>query len=478
MPARLRAILASISALFVVLLTIGLVAAFGTTSWQADGVEVCTYTRGQYNPQIVSDGEGGAIIAWWDSREVVSDIYAQRVYSDGTPAWAADGVSLCTAVDYQSYLQLAPDGAGGAVAIWHDYRNTTSSHLYAQRVDADGNTLWYTDGLAICTASGGHDQPQIAFDGVDGAVMTWHDGRGGDADIYAQRVDADGNTLWYTDGVTLCSASYNQWNAQIVSDGDGGAIVAWRDYRGQNTDIYAQRVDSNGDMVWTTNGISLSVSSASQGNPRIVSDGAQGAIVVWSESADGGEDIYAQRVHGDGTTLWTLNGVSLCVASGEQTDPQIVSDGEGGGIVTWMDWRGPDYDIYAQRVYSDGTPAWTADGISVTVASEDQSNPQIAPDGSGGAFVTWTDYRDDDDGDIRAQRLDANGNLLWQAEGVIVCSSPRDQQNPTIVFDGSGSAIVTWEDDRDYSNDIYAQRVGDLIPTDFVYLPLAVKNYQ
>jgi len=47
---------------------------------------------------------------------------------------------------------------------------------------------------------------------------------------------------------------------------------------------------------------------------------------------------------------WLYNGVALCTASGDQQHPAIVSDGSGGAIVTWMDSRSGNLDIYAQRV--------------------------------------------------------------------------------------------------------------------------------
>ena len=62
-----------------------------------------------------------------------------------------------------------------------------------------------------------------------------------------------------TVNVPLCTAGGNQYNARVSSDGAGGAIVAWHDRRtGSNADIYAQRVDASGTVLWTTNGVALS----------------------------------------------------------------------------------------------------------------------------------------------------------------------------------------------------------------------------
>jgi hypothetical protein len=56
-------------------------------------------------------------------------------------------------------------------------------------------------------------------------------------------------------------------------------------------------------------------------------------------------------VDASGTPQWTANGVALCTAANNQYTPTIVSDGAGGAIVTWPDLRSGTYlDIYAQRV--------------------------------------------------------------------------------------------------------------------------------
>jgi len=71
---------------------------------------------------------------------------------------------------------------------------------------------WTTNGVSICTASGGQSYPKILSDGLGGAIITWQDSRSGNYDIYAQRVSSTGVVLWTTNGVSICTASGDQWN--------------------------------------------------------------------------------------------------------------------------------------------------------------------------------------------------------------------------------------------------------------------------
>ena len=88
----------------------------------------------------------------------------------------------------------------------------------------------------------------------------------------------------------------------------------------------------------------------------------------------------------------------------------MVSDGQGGGIVVWYDFRsGTNSDIYAQRVNGAGLVQWTVDGVAICTAVGDQLVPQIIADGSGGAIMVWEDRRSDVSPDIFAQGISAGG---------------------------------------------------------------------
>jgi hypothetical protein len=446
--------------------------------WQLNGGPLCTAVFNQKLPMIVSDGAGGAIVAWYDGRSGNNYIiYAQRLNAAGVPQWTADGVALCSVGGAQFDAgdlgtAIVSDGAGGAIVTWSDDRNGITD-IYTQRVSAAGVLQWAADGVALCSNPSDQNHATIASDGAGGAIVTWEDYRNSStpnfqSDIYAQRITAAGVPQWTADGVALCTNPSYQVSPRIASDGVGGAIVTWSDQRRNfpGTDIYAQRVSAAGAPQWTADGVALCPAAEGQVHPRIVSDGAGGAIVAWADSRSSNPsiDIYAQRVSAAGVLQWTLGGVALCTTAANQVT--IASDGAGGAIVTWQDYRsGTNYDIYAQRVDAAGAPQWTADGVALCTAASDQSNPTIALDGAGGAVVSWQDSRSGAEvpDDIYAQRVSATGARQWTADGVALCTVGGLQIYPTIVSDGAGGAIVTWEDARSgvlYPSDIYAQRLS------------------
>ncbi|MEW6553779.1 MAG: hypothetical protein AB1384_05785, partial [Actinomycetota bacterium] len=229
--------------------------------WTPDGVGIRTAAaNGAGSPQIVSDGAGGAVITWEDGRRGINDIYAQRVDASGTPQWTVDGVGIRTAAaNTAGSPQLVPDGFGGAIVTWHDYRSGSKYDIYARRVDASGTSLWTSDGVGVRTAAANSAEfPRITPDGSGGAIITWQDYRSGKWDIYAQRVNASGTPLWTADGVGIRTAAAGSTDyPQITSDGSGGAIITWQDYRSGKWDIYAQRVNASGTPQWTADGVGI-----------------------------------------------------------------------------------------------------------------------------------------------------------------------------------------------------------------------------
>jgi predicted lipoprotein with Yx(FWY)xxD motif len=331
---------------------------------------------------------------------------------------------------------------------------------------------WSTDptvNTPICTAANNQGYPTIVSDGAGGAIITWWDLRGGTNydDIYAQRINAEGIVQWTTDGVSICTAVSVQEDPKIVSDGVGGAIITWIDHRSGNFDIYAQRINAEGKVQWTTDGVPISTPVNDQYFPTIVSDEAGGAIITWNDYRSGRgpgySDIYAQRINAAGVVRWTANGVPISTAVNDQEHPTIVGDSAGGAIITWHDYRsGMGADIYAQRINAEGKVQWTADGVPICTDANIQLTPTITNDGAGGAIITWKDYRDSTGySDIYAQRINAAGEVQWTADGVPISTAANDQDYPTIVSDGTGSAIITWMDWRSGSHwEIYAQRIN------------------
>ena len=427
---------------------------------QSPGNPVSIAGNYQTNPAVTSDGSGGTIVTWQDNRSGKYEIYAQRMNGDGNALWTINGVPVCQQ-DSNFKPMIVSDGSGGAIIAWQSYRGSATADIYAQRINSSGNIMWSINGLPVCVVVFEQDTISMVSDGLGGAILTWQDYRSnnGFADIYAQRINPAGTMIWTANGVNICNQAASQRGPKIIGDGSGGAFITWFDNRAGNYDIYSQRVGAAGAVQWATNGVATCTMSTDQLTPDICSDGANGVIISWSDYRSSTDfNIYAQRVGPSGAIVWVVDGVVLNNnVAYAQIDPKMVSDGLGGAIVSWTDYRtGTTADIYAQRVNSTGAVQWTATGVIICTASGDQIFSQLTSDGNNGAYITWEDHRNAGNSDIYVQRIASNAALNWAATGYAICTVSNDQLRPAILSNGNLGALVVWQDYRSGNNfDIY-----------------------
>ena len=116
---------------------------------------------------------------------------------------------------------------------------------------------------------------KVAADGSGGAIVIYEDSLGGN--IYSQKISPEGNLLWGEKGVLLGSSNsktYSFFNFNIVSDNSGGAIVVWPD-SSQNQfrpTSHLARINSEGKILWQNGFISFN---------QLVSDGSGGALIAF-----------------------------------------------------------------------------------------------------------------------------------------------------------------------------------------------------
>ena len=340
-------------------------------------------------------------------------------------SWSNDptvNVPLCNAVGNQAGNGLLAVWSieGGIIAAWQDDRHADTD-IYAQRANSQGESQWVVDGVPVCTAAGSQLWLQGTSDGAGGAILVWLDLRDGESDLFAQRIDADGSIMWPVgspslDGVPVCADSEHQSWAQVVSDGAGGAIVSWEQGTNPNA-LHAQRLDPDGEIQWPT------------GSP--------------SES-----------------------GVAVSATNGVKIWSRMVPDGVGGAVLAWTDGRNnptTNFDIYAQRISGSGVTLWPGD-VPVCTKTSGQKYPAIAAVASGGAFLTWFHSNEE----IWAQHINHNGTSQWTTDGIMIVDSSVDGMFTLRgVADGRGGAVFVWEDLRDYvttGRDLFAQRLTSTGP--------------
>ena len=383
----------------------------------------------------------------------------------------AENTPVCVYSELQNESCMINDGSGNVIIGWRDTRNepVLGGDIYVQKLNTGtGNPQWTVDGKKINVQNGVQLNLDMCADGSGGALLVWQVNYGvfGNYDLFAQHINANGDLLWSSGELAISQELREQENPRIVSDGSGGAIIVWDDNRNiiGKREVFAQRVDASGNILWNAGGKLISSVPAVPGSIRIISDNDGGAILVWADTRTGiDENIYCQRIDGNGNKLWNSNDIELCNAVGNQSLPQLISDGNQGAFFVWGDNRNGfgTSDIYAQYVNAQGVIQWDTNGKVICDTLSVQSYPQIISDSQGGAIIVWDSEIVVNDRDIYAQRINSLGNTIWLENGVQVTDIDGNQTFPVIASDGLGGAIITWIDFQTTLGDLAARRIDD-----------------
>ena len=414
-----------------------------------------TVTSDQSNPQMISDGAGGSIIVWEDQRNGSTnyDIYAQRRDANGSlvSGWGADGTVVCGATANQYAPVIVTDGAGGAIIAWQDSRGASTA-IYAQRIDASGNVKWAADGIAVSGASNGINDPWIASDGSGGVLLCWSDYAL--HTVSAQRLDSGGNALWTAGGVTISNTGTPS-EGRIKSDGAGGAVVTWKIYSGGYIYLMQHLGPASGAATWSVNTTVVTSSNQVYGS-NLLGDGSGGGVLAWSvyTPLTTGWDVYAQKVDSAGDVKWASGGSAVCTASGNQQDPLLLQGLPGETIICW-DTGGAFTSLYVLKLDVNGAVAtgWPAGGVAVSNNGKNQWYAGLVSDGAGGAVISFSDGLT-----AQGQKIDASGNLLWGQAGATICNDAGSRDSGVLAPDGAGDSLMSWVDYRSGNGIVYGAR--------------------
>jgi len=195
-------------------------------------------------------------------------------------------------------------------------------------------------------------------------------------------------------------------------------------------------------------------------------DGLGGMYVAWNDSVGPGETTNAyvkiQRFDRAGNALWPPGGINLDLGSHADDSPpvDVCPDNAGGVFVCWNKYIDGFFIGHKVRaVHLDASGAALSPFLDVsTDAFNDPGAATIAPDGQGGAVVTWIDEFGWGNtfpctnvfhpSTVHAQRIDGFGNFLWGSAGKAI--SPIYEVHPNqrnivpvrAVAEGSGVYFV------------------------------------
>jgi len=150
------------------------------------------------------------------------------------------------------------------------------------------------------------------------------------------------------------------------------------------------------------------------------------------------------------------------ITTNAQQNASVAALSGGGFVITWQDFsNGTDWDIRAQLYDANGA-AQGAEFLVNTITLNAQQTPNVAALTGGGFVITWQDNSgtapDTSVSAIRARRYDASG-AAQGTEFLVNTTTFNDQIQPSIAALSNGGFVIAWADSSNGFNfDIRAQR--------------------
>lgn len=351
----------------------------------------------------------------------------------------------------QTNPSIAMDASGNGVMVWvSDGQDGRKEGIYARQFDANGNLG--SEFQVNSTIKNAQTNPTVAMNADGTFVIAWQDetldqdGSG----IFGQRYSADATKLG-TEFRVNTTVEDDQSEPAIAIDGLGNFMISWVSTKqdSSNDGVYAQRYDSNGNLVGSEFLVNTTVENA-QRNPAIAMNASGDAIIAWeSRNQDGGgRGVYGQRYDSTGTPVGTEFLINT-ETSQNQDNPSVAIDALGNIVVAWESTGqdGSGSGIYGQRYDSQGNP----DGKEFRVNSindGNQTSPVVDMDGAGNFIIAWVDDTQGGDGNnLFARQYDNKGDTVGE-EFQVNSTNADDQDDVALAINDAGKALIVWESEN------------------------------
>jgi len=384
----------------------------------------------------------GYYVVWNSSGSAEGlSVFAERFGVDDSAQWPVPGLELARGLEDAGLWDACSDGQGGLIAAALE-----NNQLTIRRVNPEGKVLW--NKLA---ASSADDSPVTSIVGVEdgegGAFLAWAQGLPDDSIVWVQRWNASGRPVWPLPGARAAPTEARQTQPNILRDGQGSVLVAWKSYLEEVTKVRAQRFTSDGQRLWVERGMDV-ISPAGDLRQRIImaAPGNGGVVVAWSQGVAGINRLYFQHVGADGTRTWSTAGETESGALIQQWNPVLVGSGDGNVWIGWEEVRdGRETKVMLVRRGPPKGAPWAPGDLPLSPVPGDQGRLTLALDGSGGVLAAWIDNRAGPG--LYLQQVDAQG-LLRLGSGREVATGIRHPQQPHLVLAAPGRVAVVWLEEK------------------------------
>lgn len=290
------------------------------------------------------------------------------------------------------------------------------------------------------------EEPQIAVDRNGDAVAVWESFNGTHKIIQSASYTRAKQAWTLLD--ELSSERDNAQNAQVATNQNGDTIAVW-EVLGNNKIIQASIYNKTANS-WSRP-VNISEIHENASSAQIAVDESGDAIAVWERSNDKVLEIQAAAYH-KATNTWSLPN-DLSRSNLSASNPQLVINGNGDGVVAWVN-SGKNLNNIQATSYTKSIGTWSLPLVISNIKDSAQS-PKIAVDSNGNVVAVWESDQQKIQMVMGATFAKMNGQ--WSAPTEI-SELGSSAYSPQVVIDSDGDALAIWRADINNSSIIRIAR--------------------
>ena len=400
----------------------------GNKLWATDGLLISDNPQSSslVDYAIASDNEDNAIVTFTDIRDNDSlHAFAYLIDPEGNFLWGTNGIRLSGNGDYQANPVATQTSDSNYVFAWIVAADTQKIAL--QKISPAGQKLWGTDPIIYASGTDENYTYPAIIPSDNGSVIVVHTGSTGPffaavVHIYAQKFDTDGSTLWGTNGVGIQTLGGIPFyvHPTVISDSKSGVFVSWYDDRDFNNlfSSFAQHVTSSGTVSFPTDGAELSTASMHHLYPSLAFNSNTNELFsFWLEETSLQDQfaIYGQKLDASGTPQWTATGKSFTTMSSNTLFGPYPQPIDTSVYVIYLEGNasGVNNGVNAFMVNSDGNFSWSPNIVDMSDPTADKLHSVATMSSDNVVKFAWEDTRSGDRG-IYAQNINPDGSLGYE----------------------------------------------------------------
>jgi len=422
-------------------------------NWQESSLVEYDDTGDSTAPKVAFDSNGNAIAVWKQKIGGIYSIYVNH-FDMATGSWLETPILIeHDDTGGADTPQIACDGQGNAIVVWYQY-DGTRSNIYANRYDAASDS-WQSSATLIEQDNAGHAaEPQIAMNSKGDALAVWSLQDGTRYDIYANRFDAESGN-WGSSGLIEHDNTGSGLSPHIAMDRYGNGVAVWKQDDGTRIRAYSNRFDAT-LKSWQYNATLIPDNNIGDIEYiDITIDGKSRATANWIQSdSTSHRSVYANH-YDAAINSWQSTPTLLEKSdAGNAYHLHTAANGRGDTVVVWHQYDGTRNNIYA-NLYDLDSSSWQ--NSATMIGNENPGTAtyvQVEIDENGNITAVWN-HQVDTLSHIYSNRFDAY-ERRWLGSIKIENDEVNNAFLPQVAVDKNGNTMAIWYQNDGMHNSIYA----------------------